>query len=365
MAWLFRRKKNDTDDTGGKTGSSQLGRVAGVTGEADSDSETSTGAISPADTGSSSSRQSDGSSTGRSSEEETLVDGQQSEYGAMAEGDESTENAGDEGDGKVGAGKADPVGDGVVDGMVVCALLLFAVALGSGSAGNVWSISTSRPFASGDQALHDDVVAISTGVGKAAVEHREAVDELLYDSPSPSGGQLRDLGGWKLELKRSKAENGKQHVVVTNVAGPGGDEKTVWEGDLESGDKAKSSISTALETALDGTATDSLVTRQYSVVGELPTVNESKSADDSGDSGNAVIAAKQCPSAVALVEGDSDARAASLKTVGKVKANRTVEADPDAGSGNGGDSSSADASSWPGPGDARVAWYSDGERVAG
>lgn len=199
MAWLFRRKKNDADDTGGKTGSNQLGRVAGVTGEADSDSETSTGAISPADTGSSSSRQSDGSSTGRSSEEETLVDGQQSEYGAM----------------------------------------------------------------------------------------------------------------------------------------------------------------------LDGTATDSLVTRQYSVVGELPTVNESKSADDSGDSGNAVIAAKQCPSAVALVEGDSDARVASLKTVGKVKANRTVEAGPDAGSENSGDSSSADASSWPGPGDARVAWYSDGERVAG
>lgn len=168
------------------------------------------------------------------------------------------------------------------------------------------------------QAMQEDVGKISAAVSKAASKRQAEVDKLLYDSPKPTVEQLDKLGGWKLELKQT-AVKGKQHVTITNVAAPAGSSKTVWSGDLSSKEPVKVRLHAPLETALDGSPTDKLVTRTYSVTGSLKTDDGKKgSGGSSGPStttGEAGDVGDEGYSIMSLINGDSDSRMADLKTV--------------------------------------------------
>lgn len=168
------------------------------------------------------------------------------------------------------------------------------------------------------QAMQEDVGKISAAVSKAASKRQAEVDKLLYDSPKPTVEQLDKLGGWKLELKQT-AVKGKQHVTITNVAAPAGSSKTVWSGDLSSKEPVKVRLHAPLETALDGSPTDKLVTRTYSVTGSLKTDDGKKgSGGSSGPStttGEAGDVGDEGYSIMSLINGDSDSRMADLKAV--------------------------------------------------
>lgn len=171
------------------------------------------------------------------------------------------------------------------------------------------------------QAMRDGLGKISTGVSEAVGKRQAAVDRLLYSSPAPSKKQLDKLGGWKLELKQTAA-GGKQHVVVTNVDAPSaGNEKgasgtIVWEGDVEASSAVKYSLSTPMETTFDGTPTDNLLTRSYSLTGTLDVAGkrQSDNSKKTGATGYGGAAAEN-PSVVALIDGDTDGRVEDLKTV--------------------------------------------------
>lgn len=168
------------------------------------------------------------------------------------------------------------------------------------------------------QAMQEDVGKISAAVSKAASKRQAEVDKLLYDSPKPTVEQLDKLGGWKLELKQT-AVKGKQHVTITNVAAPAGSSKTVWSGDLSSKEPVKVRLHAPLETALDGSPADKLVTRTYSVTGFLKTDDGKKgrggSSGPSTTTGEAGGTGDEGYSIMSLINGDSDSRMADLKTV--------------------------------------------------
>lgn len=191
-------------------------------------------------------------------------------------------------------------------------MLVFALAmiwLGTGNA--------SQP-ARDLQAMQEDVGKISAAVSKAASKRQAEVDKLLYDSPKPTAGQLDKLGGWKLELKQTAAKD-KQHVTITNVAAPGGKGEKVWSGDLASKEQVKVRLHAPLETALDGSPTDKLVTRSYSITGSLKTDDGKKGSGKSGGSsattGEAGDNGDNGYSIMSLINGDSDSRMADLKAV--------------------------------------------------
>lgn len=164
------------------------------------------------------------------------------------------------------------------------------------------------------QAMQEDVGKISAAVSKAASKRQAEVDKLLYDSPKPTVEQLDKLGGWKLELKQT-AVKGKQHVTITNVAAPAGSSKTVWSGDLSSKEPVKVRLHAPLETALDGSPTDKLVTRTYSVTGSLKTDDGKKGSGPSTTTGEAGDVGDEGYSIMSLINGDSDSRMADLKAV--------------------------------------------------
>lgn len=168
------------------------------------------------------------------------------------------------------------------------------------------------------QAMQEDVGKISAAVSKAASKRQAEVDKLLYDSPKPTVEQLDKLGGWKLELKQT-AVKGKQHVTITNVAAPAGSSKTVWSGDLSSKEPVKVRLHAPLETTLDGSPADKLVTRTYSVTGSLKTDDGKKgrggSSGPSTTTGEAGDVGDEGYSIMSLINGDSDSRMADLKTV--------------------------------------------------
>ena len=168
------------------------------------------------------------------------------------------------------------------------------------------------------QAMQEDVGKISAAVSKAASKRQAEVDKLLYDSPKPTVEQLDKLGGWKLELKQT-AVKGKQHVTITNVAAPAGSSKTVWSGDLSSKEPVKVRLHAPLETALDGSPTDKLVTRTYSVTGSLKTDDGKKgrggSSGPSTTTGEVGDVGDEGYSIMSLINGDSDSRMADLKAV--------------------------------------------------
>lgn len=168
------------------------------------------------------------------------------------------------------------------------------------------------------QAMQEDVGKISAAVSKAASKRQAEVDKLLYDSPKPTVEQLDKLGGWKLELKQT-AVKGKQHVTITNVSAPGGKGEKVWSGDLSSKEPVKVRLHAPLETTLDGSPTDKLVTRTYSVTGSLKTDDGKKGSGKSGGSstttGEAGDVGDEGYSIMSLINGDSDSRMADLKAV--------------------------------------------------
>lgn len=183
------------------------------------------------------------------------------------------------------------------------------------------------------QAMQADVGKISTAVNEAVDKRRAAVDKLLYDSPSPSEEQLDKLGGWKLELKQTTV-GGKQHVAITNVEAPSDSKdagkednedsnvKVVWEGDVASTAAVKFSLSSPVATAFDGSPTDKLLTRPYSITGTLETAGkqaggkpEANGSSSASNGSAANTAAKEEPSVMALIDGDTEGRVEDLKTV--------------------------------------------------
>lgn len=183
------------------------------------------------------------------------------------------------------------------------------------------------------QAMQADVGKISTAVNEAVDKRRAAVDKLLYDSPSPSEEQLDKLGGWKLELKQTTV-GGKQHVAITNVEAPSDSKdagkednedsnvKVVWEGDVASTAAVKFSLSSPVATAFDGSPMDKLLTRPYSITGTLETAGKQAggkpgaNGSSSASNGSAAnTAAKEEPSVMALIDGDTEGRVEDLKTV--------------------------------------------------
>lgn len=203
------------------------------------------------------------------------------------------------------------------------------------------------------QTMQADVGKISTAVNEAVDKRRAAVDKLLYDSPAPSKEQLDKLGGWKLKLKQTTA-GGKQHVTITNVEAPSGsrsagnDEdsgvKVVWEGDVASTSAVKFSLSSPVEAAFDGTPTDKLLTRSYSITGTLSTdeIKGKKPAEAkktaSTEAAATSAASTEKLSVMALINGDADGRVGDLKLV-RISGSGGAKPDAADSDGKGGKSS--------------------------
>lgn len=325
MQWLWGKKKDKTDDAAAAAEDSR--------GPVDAGTNTSDGVDSGVN-------DTDGKQDDAGSK--------QPEYGAsgtdVAESDGSEDGGqhvgttpGDKssnGPGGVGAGGETADGSGqqvqvIIErkGTGLCLLLCAALQLALAVSFVGWVTNGAGKTQVNDrQTMQADVGKISTAVNEAVDKRRAAVDKLLYDSPAPSKEQLDKLGGWKLKLKQTTA-GGKQHVTITNVEAPsdskdaGNDEdsgvKVVWEGDVASTSAVKFSLSSPLEAAFDGTPTDKLLTRSYSITGTLETAGK-PGANGSSSAGNgsaANTAAKEEPSVMALIDGDTDGRVGDLKAV--------------------------------------------------
>lgn len=262
------------------------------------------------------------------------------QHGGTAPGDESNNGSGGVGAGDETAGSTDGSGQqaqviiierkGTGLNLLLGAALAFALVVGLA----VYATNGVGYNRVNDlQAMQADVGKISTAVNEAVDKRRAAVDKLLYDSPSPSEEQLDKLGGWKLELKQTTV-GGKQHVAITNVeapsdrkdAGKDDDEdssvKVVWEGDLASTAAVKFSLSSPVTAAFDGSPTDKLLTRSYSITGTLETAGKQAggkpgaNGSSSASNGSAAnTAATEEPSVMALIDGDADGRVGDLKAV--------------------------------------------------
>ena len=179
------------------------------------------------------------------------------------------------------------------------------------------TVNLARGLAGGSSVdLQTDVSTVVENINEKAVMHQAAAVALLSKTEKPSVMQLKKLGGWKLSW-RQYVKKGKLYGEVNNVEGPNDKVQTVWSGRLRSAKTVGFTVSTSVDNAKNGTATDNLTTYSYAVVGRIPPTARQLSEAKTKYDKKTVEA--NADSIVMFTSGDDDARAVMLKDQGDGK----------------------------------------------
>ena len=181
----------------------------------------------------------------------------------------------------------------------------------------VSTVNLARGLAGGSSAdLQTDVSTIVENINEKVEAHQDAAVALLSKTEKPSVVQLKKLGGWKLSW-RQYVKKGKLYGEVNNVDGPDDSVQTVWSGKLKSANTVKFTVSTTVDNAKNGTATDNLTTYSYAVVGRIPPT--SRQLSEAKTKYEKKMVESNADSIVMFTSGDDDARAVMLKDQGDGK----------------------------------------------
>lgn len=164
--------------------------------------------------------------------------------------------------------------------------------------------------------LQADVSTIVENINEKATAHQDAAVALLSKTEKPSIVQLKKLGGWKLSW-RQYVKKGKLYGEVNNVEGPDDSVQAVWSGKLRSATTVEFTVSTSVDNAKNGTATDNLTTYSYAVVGRIPPTD--KQLSEAETKYEKKMVESNADSIVMFTSGDDDARAVMLKEQGDGK----------------------------------------------
>lgn len=179
------------------------------------------------------------------------------------------------------------------------------------------TVNLARGLADGSSVdLQTDVSTIVENINEKAVAHQDAAVALLSKTERPSIVQLKKLGGWKLSW-RQYVKKGKLYGEVNNVEGPDDKVQTVWSGKLRSATTVQFTVSTSVDNAKNGAATDNLTTYSYAVVGRIPPTD--KQLSEAETKYEKKMVESNADSIVMFTSGDDDARAVMLKEQGDGK----------------------------------------------
>lgn len=204
------------------------------------------------------------------------------------------------------------------------AFLLFAVVVFGASVNFAYISSSDGQIATAQDNLQTDVTTITDAISKKAQEHQDKAEELLAKYEAPGDVQLKMLGGWRLTWRQYE-KDGKQYGEVKNMEGANGDVQTVWTGELKSAKDVKFTVTTSVDNARDGKPTDNLTTYAYAVTGRIPPTDAQLKAAKTDSERNLVESSAK--SIVMFADGDSEAKAAMLKTQGDAQYSRSTSAD--------------------------------------